>query len=59
MDPKAKTELVNLVKNRIGIVAAFFGEEGVRIIGKVVDEWLDTRAKKEKAARARARRKKS
>lgn len=59
MDPKAKTELVERVKCLIGIIAALYDKEGVRTIGKVVDEWLEARAKYEKSARSRARRKKS
>ena len=59
MDPKVKTELVRRVKCLIGIIAALYDKEGVRTIGKVVDEWLTARAKYEKSARTRARRKKS
>lgn len=58
MDRKAKIELIKVVKNHIGIVAAFFDDAGVRIVKQVCDEWLAAHARKAKAARARARRKK-
>lgn len=56
MDSKAKKELIASAKNAIGIVAALYDEEGVRIIGKVVEEWL---AKKAKTTKKRKKRKKS
>ena len=46
MDPKAKIQLVKNIKSFVGIIAAFFGEEGVRIMDKVVEEWLKSRHKK-------------
>lgn len=59
MDPKTKTELVERVEWIIGMIALQYFEEGVRIVRDVANEWLEARAKKAKAARARARRKKS
>lgn len=59
MDPKTTKQIIDMIKQFIGIIAALYDVEGVRIIRKLADEWLKTRAKKTKAARARARRKKS
>ena len=59
MDPKTTRQLIKLGKQFIGIIAALFGEVGVRIIRQLVDEWLERRTKKIKTTKKRAKRKKS
>ncbi|MBA7537749.1 hypothetical protein ES705_30018 [subsurface metagenome] len=59
MDLKTTKQITDLVKQFVGIIAVLVGQEGVRITKKLADEWLVARARKAKAARARARRKKS
>lgn len=51
MDPKAKTQLVKAVKSFIVTIFVLFGEEGVRIIKKLIEEWLEARTKKPKATK--------
>ncbi len=59
MNPKVLAQLVKAIKSFVATIAVLFGKEGVRIIGKLVDEWLEARAKKAKTTKKRARRKKS
>lgn len=59
MDPKVLAQLVKAGKSFVATIAVLFGKEGVRIIGKLVDEWLEARSKKSKTTKKHKKRKES
>lgn len=59
MDPKTKRLLIKAFADFLKVIFAIAGEEGIRIIRKVFEEWQEAKPPKLKITRSRSRRKKS